>query len=81
VAFYASSTWRSMRDSQLRDYPDCVVCGEKASHADHVLAVANGGTTDGRLQSMCAKHHHEKTVKDSHESAKRAAARRKEKHR
>jgi hypothetical protein len=42
-----------MRDRQLRYYPTCVVCGEKASHADHVLAIANGGTTDGRLQSMC----------------------------
>jgi hypothetical protein len=71
--FYASSTWRSMRDRQLRDYPTCV-CGEKASHADHVLAIANGGTTDGRLQSMCARHHHDKTAEDSHEAAKRAAA-------
>jgi 5-methylcytosine-specific restriction endonuclease McrA len=74
--FYASSTWRSMRDRQLRDYPTCVVCSEKTSHADHIHAIANGGTTDGRLQSMCAKHHHEKTVRDSHEAAKRAAARR-----
>jgi len=74
VAFYASSTWRSMRDRQLRDHPDCVVCGNKASHADHVLAIALGGTTDGQLQSMCAKHHHEKTVSDSHQAAKRAAA-------
>jgi hypothetical protein len=79
--FYASSTWRSMRDRQMKDYPTCVACGEKASHADHVLAIANGGTTDGRLQSMCTRHHHEKTVRDSHEAAKRAAARRKEKHR
>ena len=69
--FYASSTWRSMRDRQLRDYPTSIVCGEKASHVDHVLAIANGGTTDGRLQSMCAKHHHDKTVRDSHEAAKR----------
>ena len=36
-----------------------------------MLAIANGGTTDGQLQSMCAKHHHEKTVRDSHEAAKR----------
>jgi 5-methylcytosine-specific restriction endonuclease McrA len=63
-----------MRDRQLKDYPDCVVCGQKASHADHVVAIANGGTTDGQLQSMCAEHHHEKTVRDSHQAAKRAAA-------
>jgi 5-methylcytosine-specific restriction endonuclease McrA len=58
-----------------------VVCGEKANNADHVLSIANGGSQDGRLQSMCAKHHHEKTVRDSREAAKRAAARRKEKQR
>jgi hypothetical protein len=81
AAFYASSTWRFMREQHLKSNPFCVVCGERASHADHVLAIANGGTTDGRLQSMCAKHHHEKTVRDSHEAAKRAAARRKEKQR
>lgn len=79
--FYASSAWRSMRERQLRDSPTCVVCGQKAGHADHVLAISLGGSEDGKLQSMCAKHHLEKTVRDSHEAAKRAAARRKEKHR
>ena len=70
-----------MRDRQLRDYPACVVCGQPASHADHVLAIANGGTTDGRLRRCAPKHHHEKTVRDSHEAAKRAGPRRREKHR
>ena len=81
AAFYASSTWRVMRDRHLKANPDCVVCGKKASHADHVLAIANGGTTDGQLQSMCAKHHHEKTVRDSHQAARRAAERRREENR
>jgi len=81
VAFYASSTWRVMRDRHLKANPTCVVCGQKASHADHVVAIALGGTEDGRLQSMCAKHHHEKTVRDSHEAARRAAERRREKNR
>jgi 5-methylcytosine-specific restriction endonuclease McrA len=67
-----------MRDGHLKANP---TCGQKASHADHVVAIALGGTEDGRLQSMCAKHHHEKTVRDSHEAAKRAAARRKERQR
>jgi 5-methylcytosine-specific restriction endonuclease McrA len=74
--FYASSTWRFMRERQLRADPDCIICGQKASHADHVLSIALGGSQNGQLQSMCAKHHHEKTVRDSHEAAKRAAARR-----
>jgi 5-methylcytosine-specific restriction endonuclease McrA len=81
VAFYASSTWRSLRDRHLKANPTCVVCGGRASHADHVVSIALGGSQDGQLQSMCARHHHEKTVRDSHEAAKRAAARRKEKHR
>ena len=75
--FYASSTWRNMRERQLRNHPDCVVCGQKAGHADHVLAISLGGSQHGRLQSMCTEHHHEKTVRDSHEAAKRAAQRRK----
>jgi hypothetical protein len=74
VAFYASSTWRSMRDRQLKANPTCVVCGEPAGHADHVLSIALGGSQGGQLQSLCARHHHEKTVRDSHQAAKRAAA-------
>ena len=76
AAFYASSTWRIMRERHLKANPFCVVCGQRASAADHVVSIALGGSQDGQLQSMCAKHHHEKTVRDSHEAAKRAAARR-----
>jgi hypothetical protein len=39
-----------------------VVCGQSATDVDHVIAVSLGGSFDGQLQSMCAKHHHEKTV-------------------
>jgi 5-methylcytosine-specific restriction endonuclease McrA len=76
AAFYASAAWRTMRERQLREHPRCVVCGGQATHADHVLAIALGGRQDGELQSMCPRHHREKTVRDSHEAAKRAAARR-----
>jgi 5-methylcytosine-specific restriction protein A len=76
AAFYASSTWRVMRDRHLKANPTCVVCGARASHADHVVSIALGGSQDGQLQSMCAEHHHAKTVRDSHEAAKRAAPRR-----
>jgi 5-methylcytosine-specific restriction endonuclease McrA len=71
VAFYASSTWRSMRDRQLKAYPTCAVCGVRASDVDHVISIALGGSQDGQLRSLCAKHHHEKTVRDSHQAAKR----------
>jgi 5-methylcytosine-specific restriction endonuclease McrA len=78
AAFYASSTWRVMRDRHLKANPTCVVCGQRASHVDHIGAIALGGSHAGQLQSMCAKHHHEKTVRDSHEAARRAAERRRE---
>lgn len=76
AAFYRSPAWRAMREAHLAANPNCV-CGQPANHVDHVVAISLGGRLDGRLQSLCAKHHHEKTVRDSHEGAKRAAARRK----
>jgi 5-methylcytosine-specific restriction endonuclease McrA len=76
AAFYASSIWTQMRARHLKANPYCVVCGQKATHADHIHSIALGGSQDGPLQSMCAEHHHQKTVQDSHEAMKRAAQRR-----
>jgi hypothetical protein len=73
TAYYSSAGWRRRRREQLEAHPLCR-CGAPATEVDHVLAVALGGDLrHGALQSMCAKHHHEKTVRDSHEGAKRAA--------
>lgn len=77
AAFYRSGAWREMRARHLAANSACVACGQPANHADHIVSIALGGRQDGQLQSMCRKHHHEKTVRDSHEAAKRAAARRK----
>ena len=76
AAVYKGEAWRARRAEQLAAHPECIVCGRKATHADHVLPVAEGGV-DGPLQSMCASHHREKTLAESHEGMKRAAARRK----
>ena len=65
---YSSADWQRTRQRHLRANPTCVVCGQSATDVDHVIAVSPGGSFDGQLLSMCAKHHHEKTVRDSHEA-------------
>jgi hypothetical protein len=78
AAFYASAGWRERRARHLLDNPTCVVlgCGQEATHADHVLNLASGGTFGGPLQSLCADHHKQKTQAESKLGNKRAAARR-----
>jgi hypothetical protein len=80
AAFYKSAGWRERRARHLAENPTCVVlgCGRKATHADHVLNLASGGTFGGPLQSLCAEHHRQKTLNESHLGMKRAAARRRE---
>jgi 5-methylcytosine-specific restriction endonuclease McrA len=79
AAFYASAEWRGVRARHLRDHPNCVVCNEPATHVDHIRPRAEYGADidPSNLQSMCAKHHHAKTVQESHRGMKRAAQRRK----
>ena len=79
AVIYSGEAWRACRAEQLREHPTCAVCGRKAVTADHVVNLAAGGDFDGPLQSLCMPHHREKTLRESHEGAKRAAARRKEK--
>lgn len=74
--FYSSPYWRQRRQVWLAENPDCAVCGQPAKHVDHVRAVADGGPLDGPVQSLCVKHHREKTLAESHRGMKRAAARR-----
>jgi 5-methylcytosine-specific restriction endonuclease McrA len=79
AALYRGEEWRVRRAEQLAKHPTCAICGRKAVHADHIIGLAAGGTFDGPLQSLCAPCHRSKTLRESHEGAKRAAARRKEK--
>lgn len=73
--FYASAGWRPRRARHLLSNPFCVVCGEKATAADHIINLASGGTFDGPLQSLCAEHHRQKTRPKSKLGNKRAATR------
>lgn len=78
AAFYASPHWRERRAAHLLANPDCVVCGQPATAADHVTNLASGGSFGGPLQSLCFEHHRRKTQAESKLGNKRAAARRKE---
>jgi 5-methylcytosine-specific restriction protein A len=48
--------WRNLRDQILaRDRWTCQQCGARATHVDHVVPVARGGTDHpGNLQALCA---------------------------
>lgn len=68
-ALYRSPEWRSLRARHLRRSPWCVVCLQvgfrtRANEVDHVRAVRLGGgaLTPGNLQSLCGKHHRQKTT-------------------
>jgi 5-methylcytosine-specific restriction endonuclease McrA len=81
--FYQSGPWKIARDEQLREEPDCRVCGEPATHVDHIVPIAEGGEplNADNLQSLCKRHHGPKTLAESHEGMKRAARRRREEQR
>ena len=64
-------TWRKLRLKILkRDNGLCQVCYKKghmvaAKEVDHILPKAKGGTDDpSNLQSICIKHHREKTARE-----------------
>jgi hypothetical protein len=80
--YYRSPHWQARRAEQIRKYPNCQWpgCQLPARHADHVVALGLGGSLEGPLQSLCAEHHKAKTLADSHEGMKRAAARRRGNH-
>lgn len=81
AAAYKDPRWKSMRDAQLREYPDCQVrlpgCRGTAKEVDHVSPLALGGAFDGPLRSVCRPCHLKLTAEASKESKRRAAARRK----
>jgi hypothetical protein len=50
----------------LARHPDCCVsgCDQRASHADHVMAIGKGGGgyAEENLQPLCGDHHSQKTA-------------------
>lgn len=75
--FYRSPPWTFARTQQLQREPNCRVCGEPATHVDHVLSRAEGGADldPANLQSMCRRCHGRKTLAESHRGMQRAQIR------
>lgn len=63
---YTSAAWRALRASILMRDPLCRSChGAPSTHADHVVARANGGTdAPSNLQGLCASCHSRKTARE-----------------
>lgn len=78
--FYSSRAWRAARAAQLSREPRCRVCGAPATTVDHIVAfrpdVGGSPTDPTNLQSLCHRHHDEKSAHERNERAReRRAAR------
>ena len=63
--------WSRQRAAVLAEEPRCRVCGGRATHVDHIIPLANGGTSDrANLQPICNVCH---AVKSANEHARRTA--------
>lgn len=58
--------WRDLRARVLREQPTCAMCSAPATDADHIIAVADGGT-DARenLRGLCNSCHKKHTAKQN----------------
>jgi 5-methylcytosine-specific restriction protein A len=71
--------WRRLRAQVLREEPLCRLCLEEqpkrytqATHIDHVLCKAHGGTDSrSNLRGLCASHHAGKTAREAAEGRRR----------
>jgi 5-methylcytosine-specific restriction endonuclease McrA len=63
AAIYRSPRWQFEPTRQLEREPDCRVCGAPATHADHLIPLAEGGAPfdASNLGSLCKPCHLEKT--------------------
>jgi len=69
--FYSSTAWRKLRKKHLMLNPLCCMCQELnlltlASVVDHILPISKGGGAldMNNLQSLCAKHHNQKSGRE-----------------
>ena len=57
--------WRRARARYLRDHPLCAICGETATHVDHVVAHRGDPALfwdESNWQALCASCHARKTA-------------------
>jgi len=70
--FYSSIGWQKLREMKKNDNPLCEKCKEEgrtkqADVVDHIIPIRVDWSKRlkyGNLQSLCRKHHREKTEKD-----------------
>ncbi|MBI1209663.1 MAG: HNH endonuclease [Azospirillum sp.] len=54
--------WKKLRAELMPEGTSCRLCGYEASHLDHILPKARGGTDDpSNLQPLCHRCHSTKT--------------------
>lgn len=59
--------WSKLRFRHLHHNPLCVVCGDKASHVDHIKSVREAPhlrLEPSNLRSMCGPCHSRRTARD-----------------
>lgn len=59
--------WRALRKQFLRENSRCCVCGQKASHVDHIIPIVEDPTKRldrNNLRAMCAAHHNQRTARE-----------------
>lgn len=64
--YYRTAEWRELRAACLRREPICRTpgCGQRASHADHIVPRTKGGADSLRnLRGLCATCHSRVTRK------------------
>lgn len=64
---YASAKWKALQQSQLRNYPQCEKCGEKATEVHHVIPHRGNEALfydPSNLVSLCHTCHCEETRKE-----------------
>lgn len=73
---YDLQQWRKReRIAHLQAEPLCRMCRAEgkltpAHHCDHITPISQGGDPWGPLQSLCARHHSQKTAKENGKQVK-----------
>lgn len=64
---YASVAWKRLRAEVLDEEPVCREprCGQPSNHADHIIALRDGGAPLDRanIQGLCLRHHSAKSAR------------------